>query len=202
MAMIFHLIECLNGLGMNKIETKQIFAASTVIDHSPFLNLVHLNKVFKDKNYTDKLKVDLKKKYFEIRNDLANLRIDRLLTFIWNEIGVTMRDDSLYPFRNAMLVGFVDEQTRIYEEVIEKFCNQLCAARKARSHVCKESINEMVWPILMIEASLKHGGKGSSNLNPSDKLLMKKLAAVTKFAADEMEKKERREKAENALELD
>lgn len=195
MAMIFHFIECLKCLGM-KIRMKNIFASSTVIDHSPFLNIVHLKKVLHDKDYVNKLKIDLKKKCVEIRNDLANERIDALLCIIWDEIGVVMEEEALYPFRNAMLVGFVDEQTTIYEEVIDKFCDYLKASRRRGFHVCKESINELVWPVLLMEAFMKHGGKGTSHSSASDEMLMKKLSVILKVSADKIQKKKRQDEAE------
>lgn len=201
--MILHFIECLNGLEMKKkIETKRIFAATTIVDHSPFLNLVQLNMVFRNKNYVNKLKAEMKKKYLEIRDDLANLRIKEVFKIIWHEIGITISDDAINPFKNVMLVTFVDDQNKIYEEVIEKFCYGLTLHRNARAYVCKESVKEMVWPALMVEACMKHGGKGLSNLSAEDKLLMEQLAETIKLAADKCNKKALREKAENALELD
>lgn len=155
--MILLLIECLNHLGI-KIDTDLIFEAySEIVGSSEGSSIlkVDLDKVWKDlgedENYVTVFKEDLKKNYFEIRNELANTTIDTLLGIIWKQIGFGFKAEDLYPFRSAIMNGFVKEQTVIYEEVIDQFCEHLMnmAQREGSANVDKKYVEGDLWPGLI-----------------------------------------------------
>lgn len=160
MSMIFHLIECLNQLGF-KIKIESIVGAHEKIDHSFLLSGVDLDKVLKDKNYVSKLKEDLYKKYFERRYEMVNCKVDSFLCFIWEQVGIEIFADSLYPFRNAMIKEFLSEQNLIYDEVIEQFCKYLNIARENQSHISLFYIKLMMLPSMFLRIRKSHR-KGDS----------------------------------------
>lgn len=184
--MIYHFIECLKRLGF-KIRMEVFITAHLVTDHSSLLSIIKLEKIH-DKNYLTELKNDLKMKYCEIRNDMVNSKMEAFLHLIWGQIGITMCDDAFYPFRNAMMVGFLNEQNLIYDEVFDQFCDHMNMARKTKSHVCMEYVKQFLWPTLLTASTIQHGGKGAFNSSAEDKLLMKKLSVTIKLAADELAK--------------
>lgn len=192
MAMIFHLVECLNHLGF-KVKIEAIVGAHEVIDNSFLLSGIDMNKVKKVKKYLTELKVDLKKKYFEIRATMAKCKVDVLLHAIWGQIGISMTDDAIYPFRNAMITEFLNEQNLIYDEVIDELCLFLKKTKQSSAHSSISMdmvyLQMMLLPALFLGASMKHGGKGSTKCSDADKILMKQLSVMIKVAADTFKKR-------------
>lgn len=197
MSMIFHLVECLNCLGFKiKIEgmIEGIFntmGAHEIIDHSFLLSGVDMKKIKKVKKYLAELKVDLKEKYFEKRVAWAKWKVDFLLNFIWGQIGISITDDALYPFRNAMITEFLNVQNLVYDEVIDELCRFLHKTRKssARISISMDYIKMLLLPALLLGASMKHGGKGSEKCSDADKILMKNLSVMIKLGADLVNKR-------------
>lgn len=97
--------------------------------------------------------------------------------------GVTIQAELLYPFRNAIISGFEYEETLVYEDVINKFCDYLDKARKSRSYISMKYIEEQFWPTLMITCALQNG---NVYLNVSDehKFMMQMLSDIVKNAVD------------------
>lgn len=186
MALIYHFIQWLNHLGI-KVDTNILSTPHDFIHLAPLFELVDLEKVMNDKNYWIVLKIDLKNKYNEIKNEVASQRVDQLLSIIWEQAGVTVNAEILHPYRNAMIVRVTYEQTLVFEDVIDKLCDQLNKDRQFRSHVCMQYIEDELWPALTVVSVIKHIDTlflnfcSVENKSP-DKLLMKKLAVIVKVA--------------------
>lgn len=188
MAMIYHLIECLNQLGI-KMDVDIFTLSDDDFDFSPLLDLVDLKKVMKNKNYLNALKNDLKNKYNEIKNEFANSRVDQLLSFIWEQAGVTVSVETLYPFRNAMINAFTYEATLVYVDVIDEFCDHLNKARITGSYVSKKYIKEEMWPALTVHCTIKNIANIFMNCcTVEHKLLMQTLSVIVKVGVDEKKK--------------
>lgn len=182
MSLILHFIECLNHFGY-KIEKKPIFAAYSEIDDS-FSLKIDYHKLMKDENYGGVFKESLKSKYFEMKNELASTKVDKLLDIIWEHIGIRIKGKTLYPFRSAIMNGFVNEQTVIYEGVIDEYCHHLMILSQGTiSQTAKEHIEGEFWSGLILGHFIDCYENCSNSFE--DKRMMKTLAAAIKVQVDQ-----------------
>lgn len=189
MSMIFHLVDCLNHLGFD-IKTELIVNLHEIVDYSFLLTVVAIAvKNGKNKKFLNRLEAKLKNMYIEKRDTIASCKVDTFLAVIWEQIGISMEDDALYPFRNAMIAELLKQQNSIYDEVIHELCHFLIMTRssKAEKAISMTYIQMLLLPSLFHTASMKYDGIDSSK---SDLMFMKKLSAVIKLAADLLKKRE------------
>lgn len=193
MPIVYLFIHYLNGLGI-KIDDDIVSAIDTNKYFSPLFDLLDSKKVMRDKNYWFVLKNDLRKKYNEIKHEIASDRVDKLLNNILEQAGVTINGETLYPLRNAMIDAVAYEQNVVYEEAIVEFCDYLYYAKKnskktpssTPSDLSKKYIEEELWPTLTMRCAFKNFVDLCMHLSSvENKLLMEKLSAVVKDAVDE-----------------
>lgn len=185
MSMIFHLVACLKQLGF-EIQTKEIICLHEIVDYSFLFKEIDIKKL-KKRRFLNSLEAKLKKMYIEKRNANATCKVESLLIAIWHKIEISMEDEALYPFRNAMIADMIKQQDLIYIEVIHELCYFLIKTRtsKAEDSISMAYIQIFLLPSLFCTASKKYGGSKCSDV---DLMFMKTFSVILKVAADELNK--------------
>lgn len=119
--MIIYLLEMMNKMGI-KISLQHF---NINLTNSEKLMKVIDDRVSKKKISMTEFKKRIRHIYIEGRQTSAESYFDEVFQYIFAHFGITLNEEIMYPYRNAIIKDMIIEQQMIYDETIDYFFHEI-----------------------------------------------------------------------------